>query len=242
MLVRSLRSLGLVVTTSTAVALAVAWAAPASAAVIYNGGAPDQGGQIYAQAPAAVAMSFTLTPGSTVVNGVHWWGGCYPATSCSSAPDFTIFFFTDYTLYPDYTSGTPGGVIASYDVGTANETATGKLIGPPGGSQWNEYAYNATFLPLSLEAGTNYWFGVREISAEPSGGTWGNETTSSAPPSELSASIEISSPTSWTIIPAQFAFQLTDQPVPEPSSLSLFATALLGLLALGFPRRRRHTA
>jgi hypothetical protein len=47
---------------------------PASAAVIYDGGAPDQGGSLYAQAPAAVAIKFTLQPGSAVVTDAHWWG------------------------------------------------------------------------------------------------------------------------------------------------------------------------
>src|SRR5882724_11162168 len=82
--------------TASAAAFLVGLASlPASAAVIYNGGAPDQGGTLFALSPAAVAISFTLSAGSSVVTGANWWGGCFPATACSASPDFTVGYLAD---------------------------------------------------------------------------------------------------------------------------------------------------
>jgi len=55
-------------------------AAPARAdVVIYNGGAPDQGGQIYAQAPIQfVAMNFILAPGSNTITGANGGAVAFP--------------------------------------------------------------------------------------------------------------------------------------------------------------------
>jgi hypothetical protein len=209
------------------VALLLTASLPASAAVIYDGGAPDQGGTIYSQAPAAVAMDFSLAAGSNVVGGANWWGGCYPATACGSSPDFQISF------YADSGSG-PGTLIKTFDAGTANQTATGKQIGI--GPSFDEYAYSATFAPLTLAAATTYWFSITETATEPAG-TWGTETTSTAPAGSSAYSINIVGST-WTPLVETLGFQLTSQPVsvPEPSAVSLLG---VGLAAVGFVRRRR---
>ena len=120
--------------------------------VIYDGGAPDQGGQIF----SFVAQTFTLAPGGTVVTGANWWGGCFPATTCSGS-SFQLTIWSD-------NSGQLGSILNSIPVGGANETATGNLIGGAGG--WNEYAYTTTFAPISLTAGTTYWFGIDQTAAE----------------------------------------------------------------------------
>ena len=75
-----------------------AWLTPASADVIYNGGAPDQGGQIYSEAPGVVAMSFELTSGETDITGVNWWGGCYPSatsTCGNTSPTFLVDIWSE---------------------------------------------------------------------------------------------------------------------------------------------------
>lgn len=99
-----------------------AWLTPASADVIYEGGAPDQGGQIFSELPDAAAMTFQLAPGETDITGVNWWGGCYPATTCGSSPFFEITIWSD-------NSGVPGSVLDFAPVGDGNQTATGNLIG-----------------------------------------------------------------------------------------------------------------
>jgi hypothetical protein len=67
----------------------------------------------------------------------------------------------------------PGMPLFTLDVGSANETATGNVIGAPSGTVWDEYAYNAIFSPVSLSATTTYWFAMTEIFPEPFGGVWG---------------------------------------------------------------------
>jgi hypothetical protein len=207
---------------------------PASAAVIYDGGAPDQAGTLYAQAPAAVAMRFTLQPGSAVVTDAHWWGGCFPATTCGNSPDFTLGYITD-------NSGSPGSVIVEVNFGAANQTATGNVIGGAGG--YDEYSYNVMSPPFTgLTAGTPYWFFIQETAAEPGGGLWGAETTSTAPAGQLAAQFDVLSPDAWTIMPEQLAFNLTFTAVPEPSTWAMMILGFAGLGFAGYRQARRSLA
>ena len=215
----------------TIAALLVTLAAlPASAAVIYDGGAPDQGGTLYAQALAAVAIKFTLQTGSSVVTGANWWGGCFPATTCGNSPDFTVGYLAD-------NNGSPGAAIVEVDFGGANQTATGKVIGGAGG--YDEYSYNVSSPPFTgLTAGTPYWFFIQETAAEP-GGLWGAETTSTAPAGQLAAQFDVLSPDAWTVMPEQLAFNLTFTAVPEASTWALMILGFSGLGFAGYRRARR---
>ncbi len=206
-----------------AVALGVAGglavSAPALAdQVVYNGGSPDQGGTIYAESTDgfAVGMNFTLPTGVTSISDANWWGGCYPSTNCGTSPSFTLGIYTD-------TGGSgPGTEIASVSVGGANQTATGNLIG----GSYTEYAYSASFAPISLMAGTEYWF---SITGTTGGGTFGVETTSSAPSGSQLYTYGIFGDY-WSSAPETLAFELTSG-VPEPSTWAMMG---LGFAGLGF--------
>lgn len=218
-------------TRSIALILAALAAPGALASVVYDGGAPDQGGQIYAEGPASVAMSFSLAAGSNQVNSAQWWGGCFPAVACPAAPAFSISFFSD-------ASGLPGALFASFAVGAANQTATGASIGPVG-DQWNEYVYSASFATQIFTPGTTYWFGINQTVNDGTDGSWGAETTSGAPSGAATASLGIFSPTEWTLLPQTLAFNLSYTPaaVPEPGTIGLL---LAGLGGIGWARRRRN--
>jgi hypothetical protein len=222
-----MNTLGLRSTILAALAVAPLLAsAPANAdTVVYDGGSPDQGGTIYAESTFgwAVAMNFTLSSGVSSVNDANWWGGCYPSTACGSSPNFVLSFYQD-------SGAGPGTLITSFGVGGANQTATGKLIGPPGG-QFDEYAYSATFAPVDLTPGTEYWFGITGTTGA---GQFGVETTSNPPLGSSAYSYGIFSP-SWSPLVETLAFQLTT--VPESST---WAMMLLGFTGLGYAAYRKR--
>ena len=206
--------------------------------VIYNGGSPDQGGQLYAEVPAVTAMSFTLAAGANVLTDAHWWGGCYAVgggTTCGST-DFAVGIYDDE-------SGLPGTLLSVIQqMGGANQTATGKLIGPIGGEQWAEYAYNISFSPIILTPGTKYWFALTELDGQGDNGLWGLETTSTAPAGQAAASFGITSE-DWTLYPPyeNLAFNLTGS-APEASTWAMALAGFAGLGWLGYTRRREGRA
>jgi hypothetical protein len=209
-----------------------AWLTPASADVIYNGGAPDQGGDIYSELPAVAAMSFQLAPGETDIAGINWWGDCFSATTCGSSPFFNVTIWSD-------NSGLPGSVLDFVPISDGNQTATGNLVGGMGGV--DEYSYSASIPEITnLSAGTTYFLEIQETESEPSPGSWGWETTSSAP---SGAFLEWFDGTNWNNQPQQLAFEFTGpaSAVPEPTSLPLLCTGILFSIAL-WQRSRRSRA
>ena len=91
--------------------------------VVYNGGSPDLRGTYHADSSFGFAdyISFVLPPGVTSITDAEWWGGCYPSTVCGTSPSFTISVLSN-------TDSGPGAVIATYSVGGADQTATGRTI------------------------------------------------------------------------------------------------------------------
>ena len=213
---------------SAAVFLAFA-SLPASAAdvVVFDGGAPDQGGQLYAQSPALEAMSFTLSRAQ--MSSTTPTGGAGASRRRHAAARLTSPSVSIQTI-----SGIPGSAIQSYSVGSANQTATGNTIGGPldqGG--WDEYAYNASFASLTLTPGTQYWFVLTQGTLEPDG-SWGVETASGT--NSTTYSMGLQEPLeSWVTQPQTLAFQLTfSSSVPEPSTWVMMIAGFAGLGFLGY--------
>jgi hypothetical protein len=212
---------------ATAVTSACFGLSPVSAAVIYDGGSPDQSGTIYSEAPDYAAMSFTLTSGATIT-GVNWWGDCFSATTCGSSPVFQIDIWTN-------NSGVPGTVLDFVPAGTGNQTATGKTI--TGG--YDEYSYSVGIPSFALAPGT-YFLSIQETEAEPAG-NWSWEQTGSAP---AGAYLEWYDGSAYQSLPEQLAFQLTGPAAttPIPAALPLFITGLGAMGVFGWRRKRKSGA
>ena len=205
-------------------AFSLASAAAKADVVVYNGGAPNLASAFVADSDASIAVyiSFVLPAGVSSITDAEWWGGCYPATTCGAInPAFTTSVLSN-------TSSGPGAVIATHDVGGADQTATGRSIS----GLFAEYVYNASFPAISLTPETTYWFEITGTTGFP---LFSVETTSDAPAgAQAYQSVRGGVP---SLLNGKLALQLTD-PVPEPAT---WAMLLVGFAALGyFACRRRH--
>ena len=132
----------LLLTCVAAGAFSLASAAAKADVVVYNGGAPNLASAFVADSDASIAVyiSFVLPAGVSSITDAEWWGGCYPATTCGAInPPFTTSVLSN-------TSSGPGAVIATHDVGGADQTATGRSIS----GLFAEYVYNASLPAISL--------------------------------------------------------------------------------------------
>lgn len=199
---------------------------PALAAVVYSAGSPDQGGTYYADNATdgtlgAVAIPFSFAS-NTLVNGVTFWGGCYPATTCG-ASNITLSVYSA-------TSGGPGSLLATQNFGSANQTATGQLIGGSGG--YDEYKYSLSFPQINAPTGAYYL----AISNDVSSGRWGVETTSN-PPANTTDYQKLTSSDAFSSINADLALKLTYTPaVPETATWIMMLLGFCGIFAVS--RRR----
>jgi hypothetical protein len=218
-------SLGAVIVTTLALV-----GVPAEAAVIFDGGAPDQYATFYGDTTydfSEVAESFVLSGGSNTITDVHWWGACStPSNEGVECPagDFTLAVYDD-------ASGSPGTVVATFSVDGA-QTSTGNLIG----GIYPEYSYSADIAALTLDAGATYWLGISDATSADV--IWGWETTDPVDGGDHYQRLS----GNWIDIPFNnLAFNLTGTTVtngvPEPATLGFFGAALAGLGA--FRRRRR---
>jgi PEP-CTERM motif-containing protein len=198
---------------------------PAKAAVVYDGGGPNQFGTFFANSPIEVAMSFSLSAGSNTVNGVNFWGGCTGGT-CGTA-GITLFFYNS-------ASGAPGTLIDSINVGQAHQTLTGNNITTPGLPSFSEYSYSATFTPQTFTAGVTYFLGITNSDQTPQ---FGVENTNSIASTDYQS---FSGPGNFGSTPiGPNAFNLTfTASVPEPST---WAMMILGFAGVGFMAYRRKS-
>lgn len=163
----------------------------AHADIIYDNGTPNQTGIQNSSILSIItqnAVPFVLSSGANTISGINWWGGCEGIPLSPDSPvfcgpvNFELFFYSD-------NAGSPGSLIATYNVGDATQTATGKIgiatniITPF--PFYTEYSYSATIDDLSLTAGSQYWLGIRAnvLSATvPEGDTWGWAINNNASP------------------------------------------------------------
>jgi hypothetical protein len=229
---------------SAAVILGFALLGPTSstaqADVIFETLPPAQGFVFFADRDylfTEAAFPFSLLSGASTVTDAHWWGGCYePATIEPGSPasgsgtndcpdgDFVLSFYENGV-------GEPGALIQSFDVDTANQSATGESIGI--GDFITEYSYSADFGPLVLIPGETYWFAISNLV---DGTTWGWESFGGE---ETHAQFN-STTDLWESHIDGLAFRLTGPgpaAVPEPGLLSLLAAGVGGI---ALSRARRH--
>lgn len=202
---------------------------PASAAVIFNNGAPlvvpaIAQGALFADTGNAnsseVADDFTLLADLNVIRDIHWWGtygGSPPANDA-----FTIKIYND-------NAGTVGTLNTTASLSSLVRTATSTTI-----NERVMYSYDAVVSDITLTAGTKYWLGISNTSGLGGLQAWAWVVSAN---SGSGRTFSTSNGT-WTANNKSLAFNLTNTVVPEPATAVLAAISLLGLVAFKTVRRR----
>jgi hypothetical protein len=203
---------------------------------------------LFASVSTADTIFNNFGPGNSV-GGTTYFTVYPPAPSyLSQALKFTVPSASDYNLTSILLSldsaptALPGAVyIFPDEAGLPGPTSISTLTVPtPSSTFTNELAVPTA--TLTLDAGHSYWVLPGAASGQGAGG-WGW------------ASSPFDTSTPLAILPYNFhawslstplggvpAMAVTASPVPEPTTLTLLATALLGLGVASFVRRRRAAA
>ena len=200
-------------------------AAPCSAALIWDNGAPLEGSLGVNISAFAVADQFALSAPSTLMSVTAWartndGGQSFPATFSGTV---------GWAIYSD-ASLAPGALLASGSDASPTVTATG-LIGEQGAEIYQLDAQIATAL---LPAG-DYWLALRAAAwgaPDPAGGDpfgwifW--QYTAGITGAPLLADADLANPITWDLTTGRDpAFRIEGEVIPEPATVFLVGAALL---------------
>ena len=208
-------------------ALMLAWAAPATALVIYdNGTTPSNSFVSDTDFPLFVADDFSLAPGANVITGVQWTGLYFPSNTPTQPDNFTIQFFADVGGSPALTP------FLSLPMGNLGRTDTGiDLTGS------DLFAYSANVAPITLAPNTVFWLSIFNNTSADTDDNWfwgmqdalGNSHGRGNPADPWLPQVQ-------PPVGNRQDFQLTGPAIPEPSVLALLTIGVIGLLGC---RRKR---
>jgi hypothetical protein len=151
--------------------------------------------------------AFTLS-GLSDVESFHFVGGYFNPGVQGPISLFTLTFYAD-------NGGIPGGAIAAGGFTSFNETFLGNVNGFP------IYSYDLYFLSFNLPAGTYFASVVPDLTFPPQ---WGWATASSGPGLGYQCFFGSCAGTGTS-----FALAVDGTPIPEPGTLIMLGTGILGL-------------
>lgn len=171
-----------------------------------------------------VADNFVLDE-DAIVTDLHWWGD-YRGFSVLPTDNFEIGFYTE-----DGSTGKPN-LIPFVELTTVGllRADTG-LLTPSGSAIYQFDAFLSSPVPIS--GNTTYYVSIyNNLASEPPAWEWSGSTAGDV---YFSRDLLTSGP--WSTVSGNMAFELTaDAPIPEPATMLLLGTGLVGFAV---PRIRR---